>query len=338
MSGSSSDRAASRAVLGRTIHADATDPDCALVVLTARSTAALNALSNVPRDRTVSYLDLERPEFGVNPLASTADVAVAAERLTAVLTDGCRDEAAGDASARYLDHAARAVIGAGRAGVIEGLPTIWDMYRILIPAEAGFRGRVVESLYLDPALVETAVWLGRELERDLERSPRTTAAVLDHARNSILRLVTEPLDQVLRHPDQLDLGEFLHQRGVLIVDGRAATVGTANARAILWFVANALRDAFELHLSSGETRRTRVALKVDAAHLLANEGFADVLEQMSSAGIEVVAALGDPPATETDRTLIAHHVSAQRERGGAVPATLPDPLPKFSGESGSRLD
>ena len=194
-------RATTRSVLCRTVHADATDPDCAVVVLASRSTAALNALSHVPRNRTVSYLDIERPEFGINPLGSPADVAVAAERLTAVLADGCSDHEARDVSARYLDHAARAVIGAGRAGVIEGLPTLWDMYRILIPAETGFRGRVVESLYLDPGLVETAVWFGRELKRDLERSPRTTAAVLDHARNSILRLVTEPLDQVLRHPE-----------------------------------------------------------------------------------------------------------------------------------------
>ena len=95
---------------------------------------------------------------------------------------------------------------------------------------------------------------------------------------------------------------------------------------------------FELHQRSADARRTRVALKVDAAHLLANEGFAEVLEQMSSAGVEVVAALGEPPAGETDRALIAHHVSAQRERGGAVPAALPDPLPKLPGESGSRLD
>jgi hypothetical protein len=277
-------------VLCRTVRADALDDDCAVVVLMPKPGDALKALSMVPPGRTVHYLDLERPEFGVNPLLAPGDPAMVADKIV----DAFRDvNAEGDirgSSDRYLRQAAQAAIGASRAGAVEGPPTLWHMYRILIPVERAFRERVVEALSVDPRYADTATFFGRELPGDLEAAPGQTSAKLDAPRNKLLRLMVESLDKVLRHPRQLDLDELVRNREVLIVDGKMGTFGGDNCRVMMQFVLNALYGTLQRQQQLPEAERIRVALKVDEAHLVLNESFADALATLRSAGLEVVAA------------------------------------------------
>jgi hypothetical protein len=402
-------------VLCRTVQADAVDPDCSVVVLMPKPGDALTALSMVPKGRTVHHLDLERPEFGINPLSADGDPAVVADRIV----DAFRDvHAEGDirgSSDRYLRQAAQAAIGASRAGVVEGPPTLWHMYRILIPVERAFRERVVEALSLDPRFIDTATFFGRELPSDLEQSPGQTSAKLDAPRNKLLRLMVESLDKVLRHPVQISLEEIVRRREVLIVDGKMGTFGADNCRVMMQFILTALYGVLQRQQQLPEEERVRVALKVDEAHLILNESFANAMATLRSGGLEVVAAwqygeqIQDPkiragmmsllrqrcmfsmgeqkdareissiamaayadmirPDTEsrsllrvtpdtifnmpnhhaicswisegarvpafvgqtiplaTDEDVVAHHREAQLERGCAVPARLPDPLP-----------
>jgi hypothetical protein len=277
-------------VLCRTVRADALDPECAVIVLIPKPGDASKALSMVPPGRTVHHLDFERPEFGINPLISPGDPGAVADRIV----DAFRDvHAEGDirgSSDRYLRQAAQAAIGASRAGVVEGPPTLWHMYRILIPIERAFRERVVEALYLEPRFVDTAMFFGRELPGDLEKSPAQTTAKLDAPRNKLLRLMVESLDRVLRHPTQVSLDEIVRRREVLIVDGKMGTFGADNCRVMMQFILSSLYAALQRQQQLPEPQRVRVALKVDEAHLILNDSFADAMATLRSGGLEVVAA------------------------------------------------
>jgi hypothetical protein len=277
-------------VLCRTVRADSLDPDCAVIVLMPKPGDALKALSMVPKDRTVRYLDLEHPEFGINPLLAEGEPAMIADKIVEAFRDVHMEGDIRGSSDRYLRQAAQAAVGASRAGAIEGQPTLWDMYRLLIPSEVAFRDRVVEALYPDPRFADTATFFGRELPADLRDASAQTAAKLDAPRNKILRLLVEALDKVLRHPVQLSLDEVVRRREVLIVDGKMGTFGADNCRVMLQFVLNSLYGALQRQQQLPEHQRARVALKVDEAHLILNESFADALATLRSAGLEVVAA------------------------------------------------
>jgi Replication-relaxation len=277
-------------VLCRTVRADALDPDCAVIVLMPKPGDALKALSMVPPDRTVHYLDLERPEFGINPLLAKGDAAMVADKIVDAFRDVNVEGDIRGSSDRYLRQAAQATVGASRVGALEGQPTLWDMYRLLIPSETSFRDRVVEALYPDPRFADTATFFGRELPGDLRDAPGQTVAKLDAPRNKILRLLVESLDKVLRHPIQLSLDELIRRREVLIVDGKMGTFGADNCRVMLQFVLNSLYGSLQRQQQLPEHERARVALKVDEAHLILNESFADALATLRSAGLEVVAA------------------------------------------------
>jgi hypothetical protein len=277
-------------VLCRTVRADAHDRECAVIVLMPKPGDALKALSMVPKKRTVHYLDLERPELGINPLAAPGDAAMVADKIVEAFRDVNMDGDIRGSSDRYLRQAAQAAIGASRTGIVEGPPTLWHMYRILMPDERAFRERVVDALSLDTRYVDTATFFGRELPTDLEASPSQTAAKLDAPRNKILRLLVESLDKVLRHPIQLDLDEVVRRREVLVVDGKMGTFGADNCRVMMQFILSALYGALRRQQELDESERVRVALKVDEAHLILNESFADAMATLRSGGLEVVAA------------------------------------------------
>jgi hypothetical protein len=276
--------------LCRTVRADGLDPDCAMIVLMPKPGDALKALSMIPPERTVHYLDLEKPEFGINPLRADGDVAMVADKIV----DAFRDvNAEGDikgSSDRYLRQSAQAAIGASRMGAIEGDPTLWHMYRVLIPAEHAFREHIVESISLEPRYADTATFFGRDLPSDLEGATSQTVAKLDAPRNKLLRLLVESLDKVLRHPRQLELDDVVRNREVLIVDGKMGTFGADNCRVMMQFILNMLYGTLQRQQQLPESQRVRVALKVDEAHLIINDSFADAMATLRSGGLEVVAA------------------------------------------------
>jgi hypothetical protein len=277
-------------VLCRTVRADGLDRECALVVLMPKPGDANKALSVVPTDRTVHYLDLERPEIGFNPLLGDGDPAMIADRVVEAFRDVHAEGDIRGSSDRYLRQAAQAAIGASRAGVVDGPPTLWHMYRMLLPLESSFREHVVGALYADPRLTETATFFGRELPGDLEAAPSQTSAKLDAPRNKLLRLLVGSLDQVLRHPVQFSFDEIVRRREVLIVDGKMGTFGTDNCRVMMQFLLSGLYGALQRQQQLPEDQRVRVAVKVDEAHLILNESFADAMATLRSGGLEVVAA------------------------------------------------
>lgn len=277
-------------VLCRTVQADGRDESCAMIVLMPKPGDALKALSMVPPGRTVHYLDLENPEMGINPLLGDGEPAMIADKVVEAFRDVHAEGDIKGSSDRYLRQAAQAAIGASRHGVVDGPPTLWHMYRMLLPPEVSFREKVVEALYPDQRFTETATFFGRELPSDLANAAAQTNAKLDAPRNKLLRLMVDSLDKVLRHPNQLSLDDVIRRREVLIVDGKMGTFGTDNCRVMMQFILTCLYGALQRQQQLPEHERVRVAVKVDEAHLIINNSFADALATLRSAGLEVVAA------------------------------------------------
>ena len=274
----------------RTIATDVVNDDCAVIVLDPKSDLARKALSTIPRERTVHYLDFGAPEVGFNPLLAPGDAAMVADKLVEAFKD---IHEAGDiraSSDRYLRQAAHAAIGASRLDALDGPPTLWHMYRLLLPSEEEFRDRVVRAIEPQASFTETATFFGRDLPDDLRRAPTLTTGKLDAPRNKILRLLVESLDKVLRHPIQLSLDEIISRREVLVVDGRMGTFGADNCRVMMQFILSLIYGALQRQQQRPEAERARVALRVDEAHLVLNESFANALATLRSAGLEVVAA------------------------------------------------
>ena len=277
-------------VLCRTVQVDAADEDCAMVVLMPKPGDALKALSMVPRGRKVHFLDFAAPEFGINPLLAVGEPAAVADKIVEAFRDVNEEGDIRGSSDRFLRQAAQAAVGAGQAGVLPGPASLWDMYRMLLPSEVAFRERVVQALYSDPRFTDTVTFFGRDLPHDLRETTVNATSKLDAPRNKLLRLLVESLDKVLRHPVQLSLDEVVRNREILIVDGKMGTFGPDNCRVMMQFILNMLYGALQRQQQLPDAERVRVAVKVDEAHLIMNESFANALATLRSAGLEVVAA------------------------------------------------
>jgi len=277
-------------VLCQSVRVDASDPQRALIVLMPKPGDARIALSMVPRERTTHFLDFENPQFGINPLLGDGDASMIADKVVSAFRDVHMEGDIRGSSDRYLRQAAQATIAASRAGALSEPPNLWHMYRLLLPSEVAFREHVVDAIFADPRFVDTATFFGRDLPNDLRDSLATTTAKLDAPRNKILRLLVDSLDKVLRHPVQLSIDELIRRREVLIVDGKMGTFGSDNCRVMMQFILSMVYSALQRQQQLPEEQRTRVALKIDEAHLVVNESFADALATLRSAGLEVVAA------------------------------------------------
>src|SRR5918912_1209391 len=80
------------------------------------------------------------------------------------------------------------------------------------------------------------------------------------------------------------------------------------------FIVNMLYGALQRQQQRPEDERVRVALKVDEAHLIMNESFANALATLRSAGLEVVAAWQYGEQIE-DPKIRAGMLSLLRQRG-----------------------
>jgi hypothetical protein len=272
--------------MARTIAIDGRDVDAALIVLDPKHDLAEHALALVPEDRTVWYMDLARPEVGIDPLGVEASPGVVADMLVAALREAHPDGAILAASDRFLRHAAMAVCA------VEERPTLWHMLELLSPRRDEYRERVTERLAARPEQAALLRYWGTsfpELWQDATRGQLGMA--LDAPRNKLERLITTvEVDKALRHPFPIDLRRVIRERQVLIVNGSLGEVGQDNAVTVMQLVLQLLHQALKQQQRLPSEDRPRVCLRVDEAHLVLTPSFAELLALHRAAGLEVVAA------------------------------------------------
>lgn len=265
---------------------DAQDRSKALVFLNPKDNTGRNLLELIPKDRTVHYLDVAHPQFGINPLQIDAPPGAIADMLVASFRETHGEGAVMAASDSFLRFAAMAVCA------VEQTPTLWHMQELLSPRRVDYRKRTVERLRRIPGMTEAALYWGTTFpEMWMDGRTQMTPA-LNAPRNKIERLISTPsVDMVLRHPCELDISRVIRERGVLVVDGAMGAVGADNTTLIMQMVIHLIDQAFKRQQGLPEHERVRVSLIMDEAYTLLVPSYAEMLALHRSSGLEPTMSL-----------------------------------------------
>jgi Replication-relaxation len=273
---------------------DAEDPDCACIVFDPKTTLAKYALSVIPEWRTVYFLNLANPDFGMNPLMQPAEPNALAAALVQAFMDVNEDGALMASSRRYLTHAAIAAIAIAKHKGMQ--PTLWLMFELLMPAAAGYHKLAADICTAEGnKFASTTRFFREHLPGDLKMAPTMTATKLDSPKNKLEDFLQPSINRVLHHPTQVTMDQIIEERAVLIVDGAMGTVSQRNCQTMLQILAGMLHNALSRRqelksasASGGET--VRIAYKGDEAWMYANRTFATMLALHREAGLETCLA------------------------------------------------
>jgi hypothetical protein len=271
-------------VMARHFANDTRDPDRAVILIDPKGPLAELCLGLAPADRTVHYLDLGRPEVGINPLTIKASPGARAAVFLQALIEANPPGAIQAASDSFLRQAIAAVC------TVERQPTLWHIYRMLDLGPSQYRASVVSRL----ADHDEAQFARRYWQREfpsLIKDRGYAAQALNPPRNKIERLIsTREIDTVLRHPVNLDLEGILRRGEVLIVAGAKSAVGEDNTILVNHVLLQLLRRAIQAQEDLADADRRTVSLLIDEAHNVLTPSVAKMLAEGRSAGLEAVFA------------------------------------------------
>jgi hypothetical protein len=267
---------------------DLARPDCAVIVLDPKGDAADAVLSVAPPERTCTLLDMAAPTCGFNPLAVAAAPDAIADQVVAALRALFSEGEVRGSSDRYLRNATIAALACDPAA------NLWDVARLLEVGPAGMRARAAaaERLIELPEYAEVATFLAEELPAQLADARATTTAKLDAPANKLARVLNSPAVKRVLLNDRLriDFDKLIDGAELLVVRGALGEIGAGNVAVLMQLLLGMLDAALSRvqdRRAPGERRA--VALKVDEAPLVINEGFAQTLALKRSAGLETVA-------------------------------------------------
>ena len=271
-------------VMARHFANDTRDPNRAVILIDPKGPLAELCLGLSPSNRTVHYLDLGRPEIGVNPLTIDATPGTRAAVFLQALIEANPPGAIQAASDSFLRQAVFAVC------TVEPTPTLWHVYRMLGIGESKYRATVVARLQ-DRADAQFAKgYWAREFPALLS-DKGYAAQALNPPRNKIERLIsTREIDTLLRHPVPLDIEGVLGRGDVLIVSGAKAEVGEDNTILVTHLLLQLLHRALQARQKLPDRERPPVSLLLDEAHNVLTPSVAKMLAEGRSAGLEAVFA------------------------------------------------
>ena len=271
-------------VMARHFANDVADPNRAVILIDPKGPLAELCLGLAPTHRTVHYLDLGRPEVGINPLTINASAGARAAVFLQALIEANPPGAIQAASDSFLRQAIYAVC------LVEPEPTLWHVYRMLDVREGEYREIVLGRLEgRDNADFARSYW---DVQFPALLADRGYAAqALNPPRNKIERLIsTREIDTVLRHPFALDLDAILDGAEILIVAGAKASVGEDNTVLVTQLLLQLLHRALQARQSVPQSEQRRVSLLIDEAHNVLTPSVAKMLAEGRSAGLEAVFA------------------------------------------------
>jgi hypothetical protein len=298
---------------------DAEDRDTVCIVFDPKTTLAKYALSVIPEWRTVYFLSLANPDFGMNPLMQPAEPNALAAALVQAFMDVNEDGALMASSRRYLTHAAIAAIAIAKQMGIQ--PTLWLMFELLMPGAAAYHKLAADVCTAEGnKFASTTRFFREHLPGDLKMAPTMTATKLDSPKNKLEDFLQPSINRVLHHPTQVTMDQIIEERAVLIVDGAMGTVSQRNCQTMLQILAGMLHNALSRRqelksagASGGET--VRVAYKGDEAWMYANRTFATMLALHREAGLEACLAwqymdqIEDEVVREGTTNLLQHRIT-----------------------------
>jgi len=263
------------------------EPNTAVIVLDPKGELAEAVAEKVPSWRTVRYLNVAAPLFGMALETADRNLHAEAEIFSEAMVDVSRteegDSQALNASQRSFKMARSATLA------LEEDPTFWHTARWLASDDdaAEWRAEKIAKLAGDPQW--HAVWdhFARILPAQLQKSPSQAVMRLEAPYNKIQTLLgDERLNTVLHHPVKVSFDEVIRKREILLV--AAQVPDHPDAVVLLKFFLQLIHRAILGQQKLPEDERARVAVLVDDAGNLFNPTVAQMAENDRSAGLDLV--------------------------------------------------
>jgi hypothetical protein len=274
------------AALAPHVKAVAEDDERALVIIDPKEDFARLCMSLIPPRRTVHYLDLGAPRYGLNILtAGHLSPEIRADIFISVIRELAGESSVGPRSDLFLRAALQAVM------IVEPVPALQHVSALLDPYDAGYREWVTRELRIHHEIDFVRGYWEHTFPRTVKHNPRFFTEAVAAPANKIARFLTSPsLNLLMTHPVQLDLEDIIQRREVLIVNGSKGAVGESNANLFCSMLILLIQRALHQMQRMEAQERVQAALVIDEAHNVFIPAFSTLLAEGRSGGIEVAAA------------------------------------------------
>jgi hypothetical protein len=274
-------------LLAKIAEVRAREPNTAVIVLDPKDELAEAAAALMPSWRTVRFLDVAQPLFGMALRTAERDLQAEASIFSEAMVDVSRTEE-GDSQA--LNASQRSFkMARGATLALEEDPTFWHTARWLASDDeaAEWRAEKIAKLAGDPHW--HGVWdhFARILPAQLAKSPSQAVMRLEAPYNKIQTLLgDERLNTVLHHPVSVSFDEVIRRREVLLVAGRVPD--HPDAVVLLKFAIQLVHRAILAQQKLPEDERARVAVIIDDSGQVLSPTVARMMEHDRSAGLDLV--------------------------------------------------
>jgi hypothetical protein len=274
------------AALAPHVKAVAEDDERALVIIDPKEDFARLSMSLIPTRRTVHYLDLGAPRYGLNILtAGHLSPEIRADIFISVIRELAGESSVGPRSDLFLRAALQAVM------IVEPVPALQHVSALLDPYDAGYREWVTRELRYHHEIDFVRGYWEHTFPRTVKHNPRFFTEAVAAPANKIARFLTSPsLNLLMTHAKQLDLEGIIQRREVLIVNGSKGAVGESNANLFCSMLILLIQRALHQMQRMEAQQRVQAALVIDEAHNVFIPAFSTLLAEGRSGGIEVAAA------------------------------------------------
>ena len=259
------------AALAPHVKAIAEDDERALVIIDPKEDFARLCMGLIPTRRTVHYLDLGAPRYGLNILtAGHLTPEIRADIFISVIRELAGESSVGPRSDLFLRAALQAVM------IVEPVPALQHVAALLDPYDAGYREWVTRELRSHHEVDFVRDYWEHTFPRwsstTLAFSPRPSQP--PQTRSRVFDLAS--LNLLMTHPIQLDLESIIQRREILIVKRKQGRGWRVKRQPIL-FNADPPDSARRFTKYSGPRSRSacRPPWCIDEAHNVFIPAFSD---------------------------------------------------------------
>jgi DNA-binding MarR family transcriptional regulator len=281
------------------------NPNFAMFLLDPKGDLAEAALSAIPSERRVHYIDFHAPECGIDPflVSGGRDFDAIVDVINQGMIDVSRTE--DDESqilASSLDLLTNANLATLATTVPFGIrPTLHHFGQWLSTSDGAIEWResLIEKVLKRRPDMHAVTTAYLELHSNLRKATSAFVQRTSAPYNKVRRLTRANIDKVLRHPNALDIGKIIRDREILIVNGQQMGDRYTVMRFLVQMISHELGNQQALP----EAERVPVFLGVDEVPPLLTPYTADMIAQRRSAGLSFMAAYQHDAQIENERVL-----------------------------------
>ena len=283
----------------------ARNPDYAMFLLDPKGDLAEAALSAIPTNRKVHYIDFHAPECGIDPflVSGGTDFEAIVDVVNQGMIDVSRTE---DDESQILGSSLDLLTNANLATLATTVPfgirpTLHHFGQWLSTSDGAIEWReaLIEKVLKRRPDMHAVTTAYLELHSNLRKATSAFVQRTSAPYNKVRRLTRSNIDKVLRHPNALDVGKIIRNREILIVNGQQM----GDRYTVMRFLVQMISHELGNQQAMREEDRVPVFLGVDEVPPLLTPYTADMIAQRRSAGLSFMAAYQHDAQIENKRVL-----------------------------------